>query len=129
MITVGNQINKLDFLNVKTTVDNLIFMWIKKNIALTLAASNIFCTAAEISGPIPSPGIRVTLRVSALYERARYWEILFCKRIHFELQWKTIWNLRSLQFCNVMNCTENRFYTYYFVEHSVSHVEFSVGRW
>lgn len=29
---------------------------------LTFAASKIFCTAVDISGPIPSPGIRVHLR-------------------------------------------------------------------
>lgn len=35
----------------------------------TSAAENIFCTAADISGPIPSPGIKVTFFTSVLYDR------------------------------------------------------------
>lgn len=35
----------------------------------TLAALKICCTAAEISGPIPSPGINVTFFTSDEYER------------------------------------------------------------
>lgn len=36
-------------------------MLIARQIRLTLAASKIFMTAAEISGPMPSPGIKVTV--------------------------------------------------------------------
>lgn len=36
----------------------------KKPFRLTLAAAKIFFTEAEISGPIPSPGIIVTVLVS-----------------------------------------------------------------
>lgn len=46
------------------------FVLDEKRIYLTLAASKIFCTAAEISGPMPSPGMRVHLCTVLLYNRA-----------------------------------------------------------
>lgn len=42
----------------------------------TLAAVKIFCTAAEISGPIPSPGISVILRASDAKLRAAPTEVV-----------------------------------------------------
>lgn len=42
-------------------------------LVLTLADSNIFITAVEISGPIPSPGIKVTVCTC----EAKQWKVIF----------------------------------------------------
>lgn len=48
-----------------------IFLWQVR----TSAASNIFITAVEISGPIPSPGIKVTVWICRAQEiQVAWWQ-------------------------------------------------------
>lgn len=46
----------------------------------TLAAVKIFCTAAEISGPIPSPGMSVTFLTPDEYARLAAGVVLTCEK-------------------------------------------------